>query len=669
MSPPLLCVVHIPKTAGSALREGLITALGHEKVYWIGHKRPFADWYNATGTEFNDYKVVGGHVSPEAFDKIKRPKLFLAVMRNPVRRAASLFNYITRGTDLSHPYRDKFQNLSLMESIAKYPRFRIEIANYQCKLIGGEPTLPAAILSLLQRDWIISCHEHVETLFRHVCKTFDWPVVPLPQDNVGEIGYERKYLDSITNEFLKDANESDSALYNVLRSEAIWHTNIGNMYSVSLLDRPITAEGCMYFGLTLKSSSSKDVDEAAETAETAETAAASPQQQTGSLLALVKQSQRNIMTGSSLLKHEHLAPQILSTGKRSMHIFERCQQDLSCRVTLPLGANIPVRFEAPVDGDDLQRRLIRGMHVVNYLYYEYICRRFDMTNVDNLDDDAAVYLQATDNPISIENCLAFQRDVVDTNLTLIPDPDFFESLGYYKVRYSRECATPWSDRKAIAFWRGSTTGLLDGKAVFFTSNMTTIPRIKLCEIGAAFKHKTDFGITQIVQGADHTCTLQLREYCEQKRLLEKFTPQMSMAQFKMLIDIDGNANSWGFLVKLLLGSCVLKVDSEWEQWYYHRTRPWTHFVPVRRDLSDLMEKIDWCLENDQEARSIAEAGAECARRMSFNSEMSDTAERILRSISVSKLPRSGPSDPMEKTKNASETRAKGVIDAFESAVK
>jgi len=31
-------------------------------------------------------------------------------------------------------------------------------------------------------------------------------------------------------------------------------------------------------------------------------------------------------------------------------------------------------------------------------------------------------------------------------------------------------------------------------------------------------------------------------------------------------------------------------------------------VPVARDLSDLVEKVDWCLANDEAAREIAEQG-------------------------------------------------------------
>ena len=97
------------------------------------------------------------------------------------------------------------------------------------------------------------------------------------------------------------------------------------------------------------------------------------------------------------------------------------------------------------------------------------------------------------------------------------------------------------------------------------------------------------------------------------------------ARYRYLIDIDGVANAWGFFEKLMLGSCILKVSSPFEQWFYKEVKEWEHFVPVREDLSDLIEKIRWCREHGEQARMIGEAGqkfaishtCEIARRMAI----------------------------------------------------
>ena len=37
-------------------------------------------------------------------------------------------------------------------------------------------------------------------------------------------------------------------------------------------------------------------------------------------------------------------------------------------------------------------------------------------------------------------------------------------------------------------------------------------------------------------------------------------------------------------------------------------KPWVHYIPVRRDLSDLPQLLQWAQQHDSEAKRIAEAG-------------------------------------------------------------
>jgi hypothetical protein len=219
---PLLCVVHIPKTAGSAIRETFISILGWEKVYWIAHKRPFEHWANSTGSEFDDYAVVGGHSSAAALDKIKRPKIFMSVVRDPVRRAISLFNYITCGPDPNHGLRKELQGLSLVEAIQTSANFRRDVENRQCALIGGEATFPAALRSICNSEWFIDQHEAVDELFARVCGRFGWPSRPLILDNVGREGYADEHLsDQDTITALKQINQEDGFLVSLFDKDVV----------------------------------------------------------------------------------------------------------------------------------------------------------------------------------------------------------------------------------------------------------------------------------------------------------------------------------------------------------------------------------------------------------------------------------------------------------------
>ena len=59
---------------------------------------------------------------------------------------------------------------------------------------------------------------------------------------------------------------------------------------------------------------------------------------------------------------------------------------------------------------------------------------------------------------------------------------------------------------------------------------------------------------------------------------------------------------------VMLGSVILKVESKCvadSMWYFPLLRPYIDHVPVKADLSNLLEQIEWCRNNDEKCRIIA----------------------------------------------------------------
>ncbi|EEH51341.1 uncharacterized protein MICPUCDRAFT_54474 [Micromonas pusilla CCMP1545] len=54
---------------------------------------------------------------------------------------------------------------------------------------------------------------------------------------------------------------------------------------------------------------------------------------------------------------------------------------------------------------------------------------------------------------------------------------------------------------------------------------------------------------------------------------------------------------------------LLHHETSMKDSYHDYLTPWTHYVPVRNDLSDLREKVEWCEANDAKAREISANGA------------------------------------------------------------
>lgn len=81
------------------------------------------------------------------------------------------------------------------------------------------------------------------------------------------------------------------------------------------------------------------------------------------------------------------------------------------------------------------------------------------------------------------------------------------------------------------------------------------------------------------------------------------------------MNIDGTVAAYRFPYLMLGNSLVLKQDSQYYEHFYSRLEAGEHYVPVKRNLSDLLEKIQWAKQNDGEAREIARVGQAAAREL------------------------------------------------------
>lgn len=60
------------------------------------------------------------------------------------------------------------------------------------------------------------------------------------------------------------------------------------------------------------------------------------------------------------------------------------------------------------------------------------------------------------------------------------------------------------------------------------------------------------------------------------------------------------------------GSVVLKQDSNYYEHFYNLLMPYVHYVPVKEDLSNLVEKLKWLISHDETAQNIAKTAKDFA---------------------------------------------------------
>jgi hypothetical protein len=215
---------------------------------------------------------------------------------------------------------------------------------------------------------------------------------------------------------------------------------------------------------------------------------------------------------------------------------------------------------------------------------------------------------------------------------LIPDCDFCDSLGYASMRRLALGPGPdWQDRVAGFCWRGSTTGLglvsTDGME---PDDPSLIQRTRFC-LKARKIPDADCKLSSVVQSRDSRD----RDRLARAGILGEPIDPVTWRARKFAMDIDGNSNAWSNLfTRLLLGCCVIKVGSPrgFRQWYYDQLVPFETFVPVRADLSDLADRLEWCRTHDLECRAIAAAGQALALRLTQEGERDAAVERINRAF-------------------------------------
>ena len=80
----------------------------------------------------------------------------------------------------------------------------------------------------------------------------------------------------------------------------------------------------------------------------------------------------------------------------------------------------------------------------------------------------------------------------------------------------------------------------------------------------------------------------------------------TFSQYKYQLNVDGTVAAYRLPYLLAGGSLVFKQDSNYYEHFYHRLEPWVHYVPLRRDLSDVVEQVEWATRNDGRAAEMAD---------------------------------------------------------------
>lgn len=151
---------------------------------------------------------------------------------------------------------------------------------------------------------------------------------------------------------------------------------------------------------------------------------------------------------------------------------------------------------------------------------------------------------------------------------------------------------PLDEKIPKAVFRGSSTG----KGVTIETN----PRLRLASMQKRYGQHLDVGITKWNCRPRKISGIKNLQYIDPEKMpfgLVDFLDYPSQAKYRYLIHIEGHSEAYRLSVELNMGSVILMVKSEYSLWFSHLLKPWVHFVPVKSDLSNLIQRIKWCDKN------------------------------------------------------------------------
>jgi hypothetical protein len=214
--------------------------------------------------------------------------------------------------------------------------------------------------------------------------------------------------------------------------------------------------------------------------------------------------------------------------------------------------------------------------------FSKFCPIFSQSNTDNYADLLI--------PTSDEWIMHSQKFFTD-DCSNSYQPDMFKNM-----------ISDWSKKINKVVFRGSATQC--------GSDLDTNQRLKAAQLGFEHPDILDVGITSWKQRMKKYKNQEMK-IIDTKQFEFDLVPPLTRKQqstYKFILHIPGYVGAFRLSSEFRLHSTLLIVNSDYKLWFSDLLVPYTHFVPVKEDLSDLLEISKWCIKNDKKCKVIAQNG-------------------------------------------------------------
>ena len=228
----------------------------------------------------------------------------------------------------------------------------------------------------------------------------------------------------------------------------------------------------------------------------------------------------------------------------------------------------------------------------------------DFVNYDEhkkLTDDFIVPVNMHDNMRVNNIVISHSRAYKSDYLILWPLHHYHDPTTMNNI--IKDSDTKWSCKKNKLIWRGASTGPIFYKPPYEKSNRLEIMRKwcdKMSDIDVGFNELAQINYNELSEETKQELLSYKKECISIKDQLK----------YKYVLNLEGNDYSSSFMWALGSNSCPLHTYpfSSENILFGDDLQPFIHFVPIKIDASDLQDVLEWCKQNDDLCKQIAENG-------------------------------------------------------------
>ena len=159
-------------------------------------------------------------------------------------------------------------------------------------------------------------------------------------------------------------------------------------------------------------------------------------------------------------------------------------------------------------------------------------------------------------------------------------------------------------KKDIAVFRGAAN-INSWQNQLSIHHINDHPRLKIPVLGALFPDHLDSkvdGIHSKVTKHGGPDAAKLGKMLDDLYNGEKFNflGYQDQNKYKYIVSLDGNGAAWTRPLYISFSSSLLLYQTDYVQWFQPALQQDIHYLPVERDLSNLLEQINWAKENESE---------------------------------------------------------------------